>query len=508
MEHEFGKISNPKVFKRKVPVMEYEGYEKWLIRIMNGEDSVLTQEPVSILEPTSGSTAGTKLIPYTKSLQKDFLKGIRPWIFDLILKGETFRGSAYWSITPFQKTDIQTKSQIAIGFKNDSEYFGNLEQMIIGRILSVPSEVCEISEIENFRYATIIFLVSDRLISFISIWNPTFLSIMLKYMLEWKEQIVEDIRFGRITFPKKMNALLAKRLEDKLEPNEERARELAIAFEGIEEKLNFSLIWPNLSIISCWADGNSLSYAEKIAEFFPDVIVQPKGLLATEAIISFPFIGKRGSLLSVRSHFFEFIEQKEVNLGEQEIKLAHQLEIGKRYSVVVTTGGGLYRYQIGDIVEIVGFYLSCPLIRFVCRSNNVSDLFGEKVNEKFLEMILKLNFEKYSIKTKFFMIAPDENEIGQIAYTLFIEFGKNENISKINFLCEDLEKSLHENFHYSYCRSLGQLNSFQVFLIEKSGEEDYINHCVSNGQRLGDIKMPILRKELDWSKVFRGNFIS
>ena len=82
--------------------------------------------------------------------------------------------------------------------------------------------------------------------------------------------------------------LLAKRLEDKLEPNKERARELAIAFEGIEEKLNFSLIWPNLSIISCWADGNSLSYAEKIAEFFPGVIVQPKGLLATEAIISFP----------------------------------------------------------------------------------------------------------------------------------------------------------------------------------------------------------------------------
>ena len=49
------------------------------------------------------------------------------------------------------------------------------------------------------------------------------------------------------------------------------------------------------------------------------------------------------------------------------MRLAHELERGRTYSVVVTTGGGLYRYRLGDLVNVVGFEAGCPLLRFVGR---------------------------------------------------------------------------------------------------------------------------------------------
>jgi len=32
----------------------------------------------------------------------------------------------------------------------------------------------------------------------------------------------------------------------------------------------------------------------------------------------------------------------------------HELERGRLYSVILTTGGGLYRYALGDVVTVVG----------------------------------------------------------------------------------------------------------------------------------------------------------
>ena len=507
-KYNFRSISNVSDFTRKVPLADYECFKEYVTNIASGGEGVLTEDPVIILEPTSGSTDGTKLIPYNNTLQKEFMCGIKPWIFNLLYHGKIISGTAYWSITPLIKNNFSFKSVIPIGFKDDSEYFGKTERGLVRSILAVPKEVCEISDMDNFRYATLIFLVGDGNLSFISVWNPTFLTILLEYLVKWKNSIITDIENGTISFPNKVNALLAKNLENKIGPNKRRALQVKTAITEIEKNGKFSSLWPKLSVISCWADGSSASYAKEIENIFPGVTVQPKGLLATEGIISFPFLGKNGSLLSIRSHFFEFIEHDLESADSKSVKLAHQLEKGKRYSVVLTLGNGFYRYEMGDVVEVVGFYLSCPLIRFISRSKNISDLFGEKVNEIFLENVLRLKFEEHSIETKFAMVSPNKDEIGKTAYVLFLELKKAKAEEHLQQLCKDIEISMQNNFHYSYCRKLEQLSHFKIFLINNGGKEDYINSCVARGQRLGDIKISVLRKELDWTGIFNGNFIN
>src|SRR5207248_2761280 len=88
-------------FARQIPLHSYDDLEPWTDRIRHGEKQVLTFEAVSHLIPTSGSSGGRKLIPFTAGLQREFNRAITPWITDLYFRHPAAAmGAAYWSISP------------------------------------------------------------------------------------------------------------------------------------------------------------------------------------------------------------------------------------------------------------------------------------------------------------------------------------------------------------------------------------------------------------------------
>ena len=125
-EFGFGEIQTPEQFQRRVPITDYEFYAQRIVRIATGEQrNVLTVDPVNLLAPTSGSTGGEKLIPYTRSLREQFQRAIAAWIADLMTHRPAVRaGRAYWSITPAFGSHRESPGGIPIGFDNDTEYLG------------------------------------------------------------------------------------------------------------------------------------------------------------------------------------------------------------------------------------------------------------------------------------------------------------------------------------------------------------------------------------------------
>ena len=144
----------------------------------------------------------------------------------------------------------------------------------------------------------------------------------------------------------------------------------------------------------------STEYLKKIQEIFPNTVIQEKGLLATEGFISFPDTEKNLSKLSFYSHFFEFL-----SLDDNKIYNISEIEANKKYELILTTSGGLYRYCIGDIIEVISIENNVPYIKFVGRKGAVSDLFGEKLEESFLKNIM----ETYKQKIDFYIFAPNRN---------------------------------------------------------------------------------------------------
>jgi hypothetical protein len=250
-------------------------------------------------------------------------------------------------------------------------------------------------------------------------------------------------------------------------------------------------IWPSLKLISCWGDAHAAASLADLGGEFPGVRLQPKGLVATEAFVSLPFGDLRP--LAIRSHFFEFRD----SLGR--IHPAWSVTQGETYELIVTTGGGLYRYELGDLVEITAYCDEIPGVRFAGRADNVSDHYGEKLNETFVRCCLKSVCERRHVAPKFAMIALDDTG-PEPGYTLYIETAS---------VLDDgfgtgLETELRRNPHYDLCVRLGQLRPIRIFEVASGAGETYLQVLSDQGMRLGDIKPAVLSRFTQWSKHFRG----
>jgi hypothetical protein len=215
-------------------------------------------------------------------------------------------------------------------------------------------------------------------------------------------------------------------------------------------------------------------------------------LIATEAFVSFPVAGHDDAALSVRSHFFEFLPD-----GSNRPQLAYQLECGGLYSVVVTTGGGLYRYLLGDQIQVTGRIQECPLLRFVGRQDSVSDWFGEKLNDAHVSRVFEETFKRLSISPSFAILACDT--VPPPRYVLYIDTNVNDDL--LARAAGAIDTGLRENFHYDYARRLGQLECVRAIRVP-DGARIFSDHAARNGQRLGDIKVPALDRRSAGSGAF------
>ena len=495
-EYGFGQIATSTEFQQRVPMTNGDQAREPIQRIADGETNVLTFEQVMLLEPTGGSTNAEKLIPYTNTLRKQFQRGLAVWIYDVMnCLPAARRGRAYWSISPIAETARRSAGGIPIGFEDDREYLGAWQRWAVSKLLVVPPHVRHLRSSTNARYVTLLHLLSSRDLSLVSIWSPTYLNALLKNLSDWLEPICADLRAGRTRLPQPEQEPVDCELP--LRRCVDRADELFRIFGGSQSMPDkLAECWPQLALISCWADAASEMYVPPLKSLFPGVLLQPKGLLATEGIVSFPLMSMTGSVLAIRSHFFEFVDT-----ASGKIQLADELELNCRYRVVITTGGGLYRYDLGDEVEVVGYHHDCPRIRFLGRSNAISDLVGEKLNERHVRDSIRRACQELGIKPEFVLLAPTRNLPAN--YRLFLECGDQPGGSMFpRNLARRLEEQLRTNPHYRIAISSGQLSEVDVRLLESPGWERYQKVCVGRGQKIGDIKPAVLDMWNGWDGIF------
>jgi hypothetical protein len=493
--HGFDRIHDPRAYQERVPLATYEDFAGAIRRIGAGEMNVLTWEPVQLLEPTSGTAGGEKLIPYTAGLRRQFQRGVAAWIADLFRhRPAVRRGRAYWSISPALGAQRRSPGGIPIGFADDAAYLGWWEQLALRQLLVMPGAVARLPDMSAFRYCTLRFLLAAADLSLISVWNPTFLSALLVALPQWHDRLCDDIHRGTLHPPVPLAPELAKSLSRSLKTDPERARFLASV--GPASVRQF---WPRLALISCWTDAAASRFVPELRRLFPDVEIQSKGLLATEGFVSVPLVGEPAAALAVCSHFFEFEE-----LTSARCKLAHELERGGCYRVVLTTAGGLYRYQLRDEVEVVGFRHQCPLLRFQGKSDQVSDLVGEKLAEPQVRAVLDRLPALRILQPRFTLLVPVEALPAR--YRLYVQGpGIDDALPSLEQLRADLQAGLEENPYYRQAVALGQLAPVEVAVLDSAGAPGWLlfeRRRLALGQRCGAIKPVALDRWTGWPQVF------
>lgn len=435
----FAAIRSADEFRKRVPLVDYADLAPWIKRIMAGEPRVLTRDRVERLVPTSGTADGAKWIPHTATLRRQFQAAIAPWIWHLYRdRPGLMGGTAYWSVTPVTPPP-PVDSRVPVGFDSDSDYVGPWRRWLMRAILAVGDKVAGAPSPEAFWAATVDALRRRDDLRLISVWHPSFLRILL-----------------------------------------EKAEGAAPG------------CWPALGLVSCWTDGAAAMSARELEQLLPGVEIQPKGLLATEAFVSLP-LGKWHPL-AVRSHFFEFLDES----GTPH--LADGLEEGRVYSVVVTTGGGLYRYRLHDRVRVNGFAGRTPSVRFLGKESRFSDICGEKLAEEFANTALTAALGDIMPAVRFAMLAPDS---GRARYVLFIEADGGIAAG----LAGRVDEALCRNPHYRHCREIGQLERVAVFHITGDAHIAFLDAETENGRRLGNIKPTCLSPRRGWESRFAGGYL-
>ncbi len=474
-------------YQRRVPMVHYEDIDSWIQRIAAGEKSILCTEPVLSFERSSGSTGASKMIPMTASLLKEFQAGINPWLHDMERRHAGLKGtSAYWSISTLAKEPEKTSGGIPVGIPDDTAYFGKAMAWAIRERLAVPGLVACLPDMDSCRYVTNAMLLADETLGFFSVWSPTFLTILMDCLHNDLDSLIADIQEGQLRPPRP----LPDGVSFPWKANPKRA-EFLRSHAIINGRLNTEAIWPRLTLISCWASASSEPFIPQVKSLFPSVKLEGKGLLATEGILSVPWGEHKDCVLCPESHFMEFLD---IEKPDAAPCLIDDLELGRTYEVIMSTGGGLYRYRIGDLLKVSGFEHKTPRVIFAGRRDQRVDICGEKLNSTFVREVLAEVSADLSVQPIFSMLSPELGEPSR--YLLFLE---GERI-RVETFSKAVELKLRQNHHYHQCRRLGQLGPVEGVIVNNAVSK-YESHLLSNGIRAGDIKPVDLHAGLNWRQI-------
>ena len=458
----FAALKGPADYLETVPVATYPDLRPGLDACIAGQPD-LCAGPIVHVERTSGSTCRQKRIPHTAMGLSGFHAAIFPWLYDV---GCNYPGSLdgpmYWSASPcLDETEFA-----------DVAY---LEPMahLLPALAAVPYAVSRLTDMDEWRYWTAFFLAAQARLSFISVWSPTFLFPLFEAIATNREAFAAILRGDR---PVRIPGPLAESLPA---TDPQRARD--IECHGASPRA----LWPQLRLISCWADGSSRRYAAELAARYPGIPVQPKGLLATEAAMSTPITAAPAPVLALNSAFFE------LHRPDGSIALPWQMEEGDQGVLVVTTRSGLWRYRTGDSVRVCGFWNRTPCIRFLGREGVVTDLCGEKLDEPLVMGGLPQRSAAF--------LAPGQ----QRGYLLFLESGQLTEAEAL--ACARLmESHLCASYHYAHARQLGQLEAVAPVRISGLLDAAMTRIAQRSGSALGTVKPPVLDRDRHWLGFFEG----
>lgn len=483
-------------FQDAVPVRGAEALTQAADALRAGDLHALTAEAPVRFELSGGSSGASKYVPVTPGLLSEFHRALAPWLFDLLSARPALRrGPSYWSISPLGDRQGRVEAGIPVGSVSDSSYFPALLRPFVERVLAVPGEVALLSDVEACRYVTLRCLLERADVAFISVWNPSFLTLLLEALDAHADRLADELEAGTCRPSGTSDPGVLSRIHFGRAPRQaQRLRELYRASRAPTARAVFE----GLSLVSCWTDADAARALPPLTARLGDVEVQSKGLLATEGVVTFPLFSAPAPVLAVRSHFYEFIDAER---PDARPLLAHELEGGRSYDVVMSTSGGLLRYRLGDRVRVEGFHRRTPCLRFLGRADAVVDLVGEKLSATWASHALAESLQQLPAarSVEFAMLAPEWTS--PPAYHLFVEGALPD--AALEELGRALDERLESGHAYGYARRLGQLGRVKVVRVS-SARARYEARCIALGQRAGDIKPVDLHRQPGWLTHFGG----
>jgi len=377
--HDFTHIDSVEDFRRRVPLGAYEYLRPYIDRVRRGDARALfgPAEQVLMFALTSGTTDEPKYIPITERFLQEYRTGWYIWGWGLYCDHRlAFQGGLLNIVSEADKE--RTPAGIPCGAI--SGLMAQMQPWVVRWFYPIPGITNCVADAES-KYYLILRLCLTGNVSLCCTPNPSTLLRLSQIGNERALELIRDIERGGISERCAVPGEVRDRLRRRLRPRPRHARRLARLLDR-EGRLLPRDYWPGLKTLAVWKGGTVSLYLPRLADAFGPVPTRDIGLIASEGRMSIP-LSDEGSagVLDVMHQFFEFVPEQELGSESARALLAHELELGERYYVVLTTSGGCYRYNIMDHVAVVDRYRQTPVIEFLNKGEHISSLTGEKLTE-------------------------------------------------------------------------------------------------------------------------------
>jgi hypothetical protein len=504
LRHGFGAIDSFRTFQQRVPISQYEDLEPYIRAAMAERPNQLTKSPPILFTTTSGTTGRRKYIPMTAESRRLKAKVMRLWLAAFYRDHPTLAAGKLLSVV---SPEIESRTSKGIPCGSESGHAYRTMPRIVRSMYATPYAVFTIDDYEA-KYYTLLRLAAEQDIRCIVTVNPSTIVMLGDRLADHTESIIRDVWNGTLSADFAVPSHIRGSLT--LRPNRQRALQVERAAALGQGVLRPRFLWPNFTAIGCWKGGTVGSYLDRFDTYFdPRTPVRDLGYLATELRGSVPLAdeGEAGAL-AIGTNVLEFHPADDDRRPEgSNLLKVEDLDVGRRYFVFVTTSSGLYRYDMNDIIEVVGMAGRTPLIRFVQKGRGVVSFTGEKLYE--VQVIGAVDAALSELRGRYHFISavaevPTRTVVPRL--TFLIEFDSEVTDVEGSALVDRLDAELaRQNSEYAAKRKSLRYDPPVIKAVRAGEFDDYRRRMVQAGRSDGQFKMLRLTTDASLVAEFRSD---
>ncbi|RYY28628.1 MAG: GH3 auxin-responsive promoter family protein [Chitinophagaceae bacterium] len=442
-KYNFSDLFNIRSFKQRVPIHDYEDMKPYIERIMNGEENILWNTPISWFAKSSGTTSEkSKFIPISEeSLQDGHFQAAK----DVL--------TMYYNYNP--DSDLLTGKGLVIGGShtisqvNEEVHYGDLSAVLLqnspiwaGWIKTPELSIALMDEWEGKIELLAQNTIKENVTSISGV--PTWTLVLFRRILE------------------------------------------------ITGKSTIAEVWPSLELYM--HGGVSFTpYRDQFRRLIGKDINYLESYNASEGFFAAQDDLNEEGMLLFTDHgiFMEFMPVEEYGKDQPETIGLNDVELGKNYALIISTNGGLWRYLVGDTIQFTS--LRPFRVKVSGRLRHYINAFGEEVIVDNTDQALAVACQKTGAIVNDYTAAPVYfSDAGNGAHEWLVEFEKEPD--DIDVFTAELDQAL-KNVNSDYEAKRYKDIALGMLILRPLQKGVFNSWLKSKGKLGGQHKVPRLSND-------------
>ena len=430
-------------FVQRVPLQDYKSLEPWITRMMEGERHALWPGKTKWFAQSSGTSGGPrKFIPVSKaSLENCHFKGGKDM---LALYLANHSESAL-----FEGKNLIVGGSAQVHELNPNAYYGDLSSIII----------------RNFPFWAQFRQAARKSLTLLPDWETKL------------QQITERVCEEDVTMLSGVpswNVVLLRRV---------------LEYSGAK---TIAEVWPNLELY-VWGGMSLGIYKEQFNRLLGKPINYLQTYNASEGFFGIQDCFSEGTedmlLMLDYGIYYEFIPEILWTDFQPKTLAIDEVALGKRYELVISTNGGLWRYRTGDVIRFTSLY---PFrIQVAGRTSYSINLVGEELMESHVQQVLPRVCKQHDAVIEEYTIGPSTQVVQGIGrHEWLIEW--NRAPADVKRFARDLDAGLMQaNCDYAAKRHKSLV--LEELHITSLQPRHFYQWLSQEGRLGGQVKVPRMR---------------